>query len=106
MPRTAEHSVAMYRLARGRVDAGMPVWALRVNLADVFRAGDLPYAERRDTIVDRLRASAWLRQLDEPDPVAELVDDLAQARDEEEFDLVFDLLYDYADADRVWIRIR
>lgn len=102
MPDTADHRADMYRLAVERRNAGRPVWEYTINLADVFHNDDMTFEQRRDAIVSRIRNSGWpstgsytLRQL---------VDELAEAQDTDEFDGPWDLIYDEADADRVWIQ--
>lgn len=106
MPRTVEHRVKMARIARDRQAAGRPVWDHRINLAAVFHNQALTFEQRRDAVVRILRGSRWLSGRDEFDPAVEAVDGLAWAEDAEEFDGWFDELYDYADADRVWITTR
>ena len=74
----------------------MATWLRTIRLPE-FHAAGLTFLARRDAIVARLRASRW------PEAnltVAELVDELAQAGDEEEFDDAWDALYDEADAAR------
>jgi hypothetical protein len=66
----------------------------------------MTFEERRDAIVAVLRGSAWLKGYDEFDWVPEIVDNLADASDADEFDGWWDELYDMADTDRVWIAIR
>jgi len=76
---------------------------LRTITVPEFHAPGLEFAARRDAIVARLRASTWLAT----DPtVAELVAELAHTRDEDEFDTIWDEIYDHADADRTWIDTR
>lgn len=76
-------------------------WLLTVNLADVFRNEELTFEERRDAIVQRIRASGWITEDDYS--LDNLVEELGDAEDTDEFDAVWDVLYDHADADRVWI---
>ena len=106
MPQTVEHKVEMARIARKRIAAGKPVWDRKINLSGVFHNTDMSFEERRDAIVRILRASTWIKGLDEFDNAMEALDGLADAEDTEEFDGWFDELYDCADADRVWITTR
>jgi hypothetical protein len=106
MPDTAEHRADMFQLAADRRKAGKPIWDRKIRLADVFHAGHLTFERRRDLIAARLRASAWLTGRDEFDDLVLLVDDLAEAEDADEFDAVWDAIYDAADEDRVWIETR
>jgi len=106
MPRTIEHIVDMHRIAQDRKAKGQPVWDRKVNLAGIFHNDTMTFTERRDAIVRVLRASAWLKERADRDAcggLGEIVDNLADAEDAEEFDGWWDELYDEADYDRVWI---
>jgi hypothetical protein len=105
MPDTADHRVDMFRLARQRTAAGLPVWDRKIQLADVFHDEGLTFEQRRDAIVARLRQSPWIadRDRDGFDRLGEIVENLADAPDTREFDDWWDELYDHADVDRVWI---
>lgn len=106
MPRTIEHIVDMHRLAQDRRTKGQPIWDRKINLSGVFHNDTMTFTERRDAIVRILRASAWMKQRAEQDAfggLAEILDNLAEAEDTEEFDGWWDELYDEADYDRVWI---
>jgi hypothetical protein len=83
----------------------MARWIYEVNLRDVFHA-DIPFQAKRDEIVRRLRASKWVRELGDDIDLAWLVEDLADAADADEFDLVWRDLYDAADEHRCWIATR
>ncbi len=107
MPRTVDHIVATHQLAQARRDAGLPVWDRKLNVSDVFRNDAMTVPERRDAIVDRIRRSGWLDGRGCFDDLVELVNDhLAYAEDADEFDAIWDDIYDHADADRVWIETR
>ena len=105
MPDTAEHRAEMHTLVRQRAAAGQPVWDRRINVADVFRNEDLTFEQRRDAIVARLRKSPWITDRDQDgfDQLGDVVENLATAEGEEEFNGWWDELYDHADYDRVWI---
>lgn len=79
----------------------MPAWHLTIKLADVFRDETRPFEQRRDAIVERLRASGWLDW--SLGAVPNLVDKLSKTADTDEFDAVWGRIYDHADIDRVWI---
>jgi len=104
MPDKADHRVEMFHLAQQRLCAGLPAWERRIRVGDIFHNEDLTFEQRRDAIVKRIRASGWIEastygfgDLDA------LVDELADARDADGFDEVWDAIYDIADYDRVWI---
>ena len=80
--------------------AGQPIWRHKIDLRHVFREERLTFEQRRDAIVRRLRTSAWA--VGNPE-VLELADELADTADGDQFDQVWDAVYDQADEDRVWI---
>jgi hypothetical protein len=100
MPRTVDHIVHTHRLAQARRDAGLPIWDRKVLLGDVFRNEAMSFEQIRDEIARRIRATEWHSG---SDVVRELVDELADCADTDEFDAVWDAIYDEADEDRVWI---
>lgn len=108
MPRTADHIVHTHRIARQRVADGLPVWAHRIDVSDVFHSDTLTFTQRRDATVKRLKASPWYTTADpiEFDGVHDVVNELGNAEDAEEFDGWWGDLYDLADTDRVYIRTR
>jgi hypothetical protein len=101
MPRTVDHIVETYRVARARREAGQPIWAHHLDVSDGFHNEALTFEQRRDRIVARLRASAWHM---DSETVQELTDELADSKNGDEFDGPWEDLYDEADHDRVWIR--
>ncbi len=76
-------------------------WLLTINVADVFRNEDMTFEQRRDAIVQRIHASGWIAEDDYT--LGDLVDELGDAADTDDFDAVWDEIYNQADADRVWI---
>lgn len=104
MPDTVEHRVEMFRLAQERRNGGRPIWDRRIDLSDVFHNEEMTFEQRRNAIVARLRASAWLKG--RADGLTDLVDELADTADGDEFDGPWDEIYDYADVERVWIATR
>jgi hypothetical protein len=106
VPRTAEHIVETHQLARARVAAGLPVWDRKIRLADVWRNEAMTFEQRRDAIVRRLRVSSWVKGCDEFDELPQAIGELSEVADANAFDEVWDLIYDLADADRVWIDTR
>lgn len=93
----------MYQLARERQAAGKPVWDRKVNITGILHNEELTFEQRRDALVGVLQASTWVKQCDEDDDLPQLVEELAGTEDTEEFNAVWDAIYDVADADRVWI---
>lgn len=108
MPRTADHIVHTHQIARQRVADGLPVWAHRVDVSDVFHNERMTFEQRRDTIANRLKNTRWYQDADQAEfnGVYDTVNELGNAEDVEEFDGWWDELYDLADIDRVWIKTR
>ena len=79
MPDTAEHGPTCTGTTERRA-AGKPIWAHKVNLADVFRNDGLTFTEKRDAIVCRIRASAWFKSYDECDDLPQFVEELADTK--------------------------
>ena len=80
----------------------MPVWHLTIKLGDLWRA-DIGFPEKRDKIVSVLKISGWRDLTDRQEDFDELIDELSETLNIQEFDLAFSDIYDLADADRVWI---
>lgn len=100
MERDLEVRLEAHRIASERRAAGLPVWAKEVYLGDVWRDEALSYEQRRDVIVERLHTSGWPA---EDYLVEQLVLDISQTVDVEEFDDCWAELLDRADLARVWI---
>jgi hypothetical protein len=79
----------------------MARWQEQIDLHEPLNNDALPFKERRDTIVARVKASRWFAR-DDGD-LAILLEDLAGAADEDDFDEVWNGIYDLADSDRVWL---
>lgn len=74
-------------------------WQRTLDLSDVFHA-DMPFEEKRDEMVRRVRA------LDPHDNDAELqsiADELGDAQDGDEWDGPWGYFYDWADFNNVWV---
>lgn len=77
------------------------IWDHTVKIADVFHDDDLAFDVKRDLIVARF---ARLKQKFPEDWDLELLlDELSDTTGDEEFDDVWESLYDWADDNRVWI---
>ena len=96
---------AAARTVQQRRDAGLPSWAHRIDLTDVFHDPAMTFPKRRDAIAARLANHPWVRN-DQTGELAGLVDELRGYDDPDDFDMVWDAIYDRADADRVWIATR
>ena len=104
--RDLDHIVEMHKVAAARRREGRPIWDKHIRLGDIFYDDSISFADKRDQIVSRIRASGWLDGRDEFDELVETVNEgLAGAEDEDEFDAAWDVVYDFADIERVWIGI-
>lgn len=98
MPRTIESILENHRISQARRDAGQPVWDYTVRLPRMSGEGE--YAPQRDALVAALRASAWIKRWgSDGGPLDQLVEELAETVDVEEFADVMDAICDYADAE-------
>lgn len=80
-------------------------WPYTIYLKDVWKNPELTYEQQRDKIVERFRASDWIKaEGSDGGPLDRLVDDLAEAYNTSEFDDVWREIYDYAGYERTcWI---
>lgn len=79
-------------------------WAHTLKLDDIFHSEAHSFTNRRDIIVKRIRGAGFFDEADSE--LQELVDELADSRDTDEFDRVWDYFYDWADDHRVWVVTR
>lgn len=81
-------------------------WQHTVNVTAPFRS-DLPFGMRRDMIVSIIKGLP--QYVDDPssgegdEDLWYIVDELADTRDEDEFDTVWDGFYDWCDDHDVWV---
>lgn len=76
----------------------MPEWKKHVDVSQWFHDDALSVADKAKAITDHLRPL-----IGDDEDAAELLDELAHQDDADEFDYVWNDLYDWADANRVWI---
>jgi len=105
MPRTVDHIVATHDLARQHRAAGKPTWQHTLDIADIWQNDDLTLVELRDRIVTRIKTNRWYTTQDEGSDLHEAVDELGDITTPDDFDAVWDTIYDLADTDRCWIRL-
>lgn len=111
MTRDLDSLTTAHRIADERRKAGQPSWKSSIDLRDYATSIDMPHAERCTGIAARIAASTWYREdqaAAEKDGVieselAQMVDELKDADDEEHLHLVMSQVYDLADVERVRI---
>jgi hypothetical protein len=103
--RDIEHLVTAHKIAAERRKQGKPIWAEELRLGDIFHNDDMSFPEKRDAIVARIRATRWYKGEDSEEwgGLHDVTDNLSDARDVEEFDYIWNDIYDLADYARVWI---
>jgi hypothetical protein len=79
------------------------VWHLKIDLSQIWQSGLLDFDEKRDRIVEVIKASDWRALTPYPDTFDEYVANVEKSEHVGEFDAAFDVLYELADSDRVWI---
>jgi hypothetical protein len=103
MPDTPEHRADMHALARERRAQGLPEWEDgEVYLGDFWHNDDVPFEEKRDRFVQRVKDSGWLKRGDQADELECLLDEIGDTETVSDFDWVFSAIYNIADYDRVW----
>lgn len=101
MPRTVDHIVETHHIASARRAAGQPIWAHRIDISDVFHNEAMTFEQRRDAVATRIQHTAWFKG---SETVRDIIDELSDSTNGDEFDGPWDALYDVADYDRVWIK--
>ena len=81
----------------------MANWKHRLQLGDIFHSDEIPFEQKRDEIVKRIKAAKWFDANDFT--LEEIVEGIHQSPDTEEFDGWWDEFYDWADRNRVWVDI-
>lgn len=76
----------------------MGIWKQRI---DVHSHTDAEWEEDIDAWVKALKTATWGKD----EEVAELVEELAEATDQDDANYILSGIYDLADIDRVWITV-
>lgn len=83
----------------------MPVWNRTINLKPAVQlyktTDDIPATAEK--AVEIIEASGWLSDTPYPDTLRDHLNRLKQAATVQEYEAVFEWIYDVADQDRVWI---
>lgn len=86
----------------------MADWKLTIDLADLVRrwdgnGGDLDIPALAELVVVRLRESEWRLITGDAEAFDRAIAAVKSATNQAEYVAAFELIYDRADADRVWI---
>jgi hypothetical protein len=104
MPRTVESIVQCHEAAQELRRAGHSIWTYEVDVSGPWRDEMLTFEERRNAIIAILRKHPWINQDNWHGwDLQDLVEELTTADTEDDFNEIWDALYDEADYDRVWI---
>jgi hypothetical protein len=104
MPDTPDHRADMHRLVQERRGQGLPPWEkTKVRLKDFWNEEDMPFKEKRDRFVQRVKASGWLEKSEQAEELECLLGEIGDTETVDDFDWVLGLIYDIADYDRIWI---
>lgn len=83
---------------------GTAEWKHKVDVGKIFQDDELTFHEKRDKVVEVLRASSAIKDGEPGEELAELVEELSETEDIDEFDWVWGAIYDLADH-RKWLWI-
>jgi hypothetical protein len=81
-------------------------WKHTLDVKDLWDDDEMGLPEKGKAIAGRIRAMPFWGKDDGGDleQIVEELEDAAEADDERWFDLVWDAFYDWADAERVWVK--
>lgn len=110
MPRTIESILDNHHAASERRKVGQPVWDRKLHIKQYFAGTDATDATAKETaqsISRALKNSSWARA-DQKEAginseVMQLAEEFGDTEDLATLNSLLDVLYDLADADRVWI---
>lgn len=83
----------------------MSEWAYRIDISDFFHDEALTTNEKAKRIATRFRIRLGRKPVWE-DEIEGLLEELEDQTDADEFDDVWNCIYDWCDAERVWVRTR
>lgn len=83
----------------------MPLWYYHVDVSDIFYNNDFTIVSKAHAIAGRIRLSDWYKTEAGTNHLEYLCEDLEDITSIEEFDEVWEEIYDLADLDRAWINV-
>ena len=104
MPRTIESLVNHHTESARRRAAGLPAWDHRIKIKHLLTDDDSDANARRvgNALHTILTRSTWIKNTTDPG-LEDAVNNLHEAPDADDLNYWLDIIYDYADRDRVWL---
>ncbi len=82
----------------------MPRWKHTLDIKAIWDNEEMPLPEKGKAIVEKIKAAPFYGDDDELEMIVEELGDAAEADDVRWFDMVWNAFYDWADAERVWVK--
>ena len=82
----------------------MPRWKHTLDIKAVWDDDEMDLPEKGKAIVEKIKAAPFWEEGGELEELVDELADAAEADDEHWFNLVWIGFYDWADAERVWVR--
>ncbi|UDL16655.1 hypothetical protein SEA_ATUIN_262 [Arthrobacter phage Atuin] len=79
-------------------------WNHDLNISDFFHDDDLTITEKAEKISERLKSRPWFDGLTYKEDLEGLLEELTDMEDADDFDMIWDQMYDIFDAERIWVR--
>lgn len=98
-----DHRAEMAKIVAERKAQGKSAWERTVNLKGIINNSDMTLLEVRDAAVRAIRASGWVDVRADDEDFILLIEELEECETKEDFNYLFNEVYNYADYDRVWI---
>lgn len=82
----------------------MPRWKHTLDIKVVWNDEGMDLPEKGKAIVEKIKAAPFWEEGGELEELVDELADAAEADDEHWFNLVWNEFYDWADAERVWVK--
>lgn len=84
----------------------MPRWKHTLDIKAIWESEELSFPEKGAAIVEKIKAAPFYPGADGDDleMIVEELEDAAKEDDEYWFDQAWNAFYDWADAERVWVK--
>ena len=81
-------------------------WNHKLDVSSFFHDDDLTITEKGEKISELVKSSTWFEGLYYKDDLEGLLEELSEVEDADDFDVLWDQMYDIFDAERVWVQTR